>query len=114
MPTVHEILRDKVTLDIRSVDRVLLNGWVKTLQMPGGVITFIREQRRWAIPTPVMLNTMTVDFRSAVKQFAAARGREIVDFAKGASKEERAQAGLARFAGASGVVLIGKAQEEAS
>ena len=41
MPTVKEILHDKVTLDIRSVDRVLLNGWVKNLQMPGGVVNFI-------------------------------------------------------------------------
>jgi hypothetical protein len=114
MPTVREILRDKVSLDIQSVDRVLLNGWVKNLQMPGGVVTFIREQRGWALPSPVMLNTMTVAFRSAVEQFAAVRGLEIVDFAKGVSKEERAQAALARFTGTSGVVLIGKAQEEAS
>jgi hypothetical protein len=35
MPTIKEVLHDKVTLDIRSVDRVLLNGWVKNLQMPG-------------------------------------------------------------------------------
>jgi hypothetical protein len=114
MPTVKEILRDKVTLDIRSVDRVLLNGWVKNLQMPGGVVNFIREQRGWKIPSPVMLNNLTVAFRTAVEQFAAAQGLEIVDFEKGESKEKRAQAALAHFAGKRGVVLIGKAQEETS
>src|ERR1700694_503161 len=114
MPTIREVLRDKVSLDIRSVDRVLLNGWVKNLQMPGGVVNFIREQRGWAIPSPVMLNNLTVAFRTAVEQFAAAHGLEIVDFEKGESKEERAQAALAHFTGKSGVVLIGKAQEEAS
>lgn len=113
MPTVKEVLRDKVSLDIRSVDRVLLNGWVKNLQMPGGVVNFIRQQRGWDIPSPVMLNTMTVAFRTAVEQFAAAQGLEIVDFEKGESKEARAQAALAHFTGTSGVVLIGKAQEEA-
>jgi hypothetical protein len=113
MPTIKEILRDKVSLDVRSVDRVLLNGWVKNLQMPGGVVTFIREQRGWEIPSPVMLNHLTVAFRTAVEQFAAAHGLEIVDFEKGESKEARAQAALAGFAGTSGVVLIGKAQEEA-
>jgi hypothetical protein len=46
MPTVKEVLRDKVSLDIRSVDRVLLNGWVKYLQMPGGVVNFIRVAGR--------------------------------------------------------------------
>ena len=94
MPTVKEVLRDKVTLDIRSVDGVLLNGWVKNLQMPGGVVNFIRLQRGWDIPSPVMLNTMTVAFRTAVEHFAAAQGLEIVDFEKGESKEERAQAAL--------------------
>jgi hypothetical protein len=95
MPTVKEILHDKVTLDIRSVDRVLLNGWVKNLQMPGGVVNFIRLLRGWDIPSPVMLNNMTVAFRTAVEQFAAAQGLEIVDFEKGESKEERAKAALA-------------------
>lgn len=113
MPTVKEILRDKVSLDIRSVDRVLLNGWVKNLQMPGGVVNFIREQRGWEIPSPVMLNNLTVAFRLAVEKFAVAQGLEIVDFEKGESKEQRAQAALATFPGKSGVVLIGKAQEEA-
>jgi hypothetical protein len=113
MPTVKEVLRNKVTLDIRRVDRVLLNGWVKNLQMPGGVVNFIRLLRGWDIPSPVMLNTMTVAFRTAVEQFAAGQGLESVDFAKGESKEERAHAALAHFTRKSGVVLIGKAQEEA-
>jgi hypothetical protein len=50
MPTVKEILRDKVTLDIRSVDRVLHNGWVKNLQMPRGVANEVRQQRGWDNP----------------------------------------------------------------
>ena len=87
MPTIKEVLRDKVSLDIRSVDRVLLNGWVKYLQMPGGVVNFIREQRRWPIPSPVMLHDMTIPFRTAVDQFATAQGLEIIDFEKGRAKK---------------------------
>ncbi|MBI3968845.1 MAG: hypothetical protein HY329_24675 [Chloroflexi bacterium] len=113
MPTVKEVLRGRVSLDIRRVDRVLLNGWVKHRQMPGGVVNFIREQKQWPIPSPAMLGKLTVAFREAVEQFAVAHGLEIVDFEKGASKEEPAQAALARFTGTSGVVLIGKAQEQA-
>ncbi len=44
MPTLKEILTGKVTLDIECVDRVYLNGYVKYLQLPGGLITFIRKQ----------------------------------------------------------------------
>lgn len=114
MLTVAEVLPDKVTLDIECVDRVLLNGYVKQLQLPGGVVNFIREQKGWAIPSPVMLNTMTVAFRTAVERFAAEQGLPIIDFAKGESKEALAQAAAAQFPGTSGVVLIGKAQEKAS
>ncbi len=114
MLTVKEVLRDKVGLDIRSVDRVLLNGWVRYLQMPGGLVNFIREQRGWPIPSPAMLGQMTDAFRKAVEQFAAEQGLKIVTFEKGDDKQEIAQAHLARFTRKSGVVLIGKAQEQTS
>jgi hypothetical protein len=113
MPTVKDILRDKVSLDIRSVDRVLLHGWVKNLQLPGGVVTFMREQRGGDIPAPVMRNHLTGALRAAVERFAAAHGLALVDVAKGASQEARAQVALAPFGGTRGVVLSGKAQEEA-
>src|SRR5215210_3804340 len=106
MLTVAEVLRDKVALDIECVDRVLLNGYVKYLQLPGGVVTFIREQRAWPIPSPAMLGSLSDAFHTAVERFAASAGLPIIDFAKGESKEELAQAAAARFTGTSGVVLI--------
>lgn len=51
MVTVKEVLRDKITLDLECVDRVLLNGYVKYLQMPGGLVNFIREQKQMPIPS---------------------------------------------------------------
>ncbi len=114
MPTVADVLPGKVALDIECVDRVLLNGYVKQLQLPGGVVNFIREQQGWAIPSPVMLHTMTVAFRTAVERCAAEQGLPIIDFAKGESKDALAQAAAAQSPGKSGVVLIGKAQEKAS
>ncbi len=114
MLTVKEVLSDKITLDIECVDRVYLNGYVKYLQMPGGVVNFIREQKGWPIPSPQMLRKMSTAFREAVERFAAEQGLEIVTFEKGDDKQTIAQAHLARFEGKSGVVLIGKAQEKAS
>ena len=114
MPTMKEVLDGKVGLDIRSVDRVLLNGWVRYLQMPGGLASFIRQQRGWPIPSPAMLGQMTDSFRKAVERFADEQGLKIVTFEKGDDKQEIAQAHLARFTGTSGVVLIGKAQEQTS
>lgn len=114
MPTITAVLRDKIALDIESVDRVYLNGYVKDLQLPGGVVLFIRNQKEWPIPSPLMLHTVTEDFHRAVEQFAGEHELEIVTFEKGENKEARAQAAVARDPTKRGVVLLGKAQEKSS
>ena len=111
MQTLKDVLTGKVILDIECVDRVYLNGYVKYLQLPGGLITFIREQLGFPIPSPIVLPPVTDAFRKAVEAFAKARGLTIVDFARGEEKDDTARAHLARFTQPSGVVLIGKAQE---
>jgi hypothetical protein len=113
MLTVKEILTDKITLDIECIDRVYLNGYVKHLQMAGGLITFIREQMGFPIPSPMVLPPFTQSFRNAVEKYAKEQGLSIVDFAKGENKDEKARAHLAKFEKNQGVVLIGKAQEKA-
>ena len=111
MQTLKDVLTGKVVLDIECVDRVYLNGYVKYLQLPGGLITFIREQLGFPIPSPIVLPPVTDAFRKAVEAFAQAQGLTIVDFARGEEKDDTARAHLARFTQSSGVVLIGKAQE---
>jgi hypothetical protein len=113
MLTVKEILTGKITLDIECIDRVYLNGYVKHLQLPGGLITFIREQMGFPIPSPMVLPPFTQAFRKAVEKYAKEQGLSIVDFAKGEDKDEKARAHLAKFEKKQGVVLIGKAQEKA-
>jgi hypothetical protein len=110
MPAIKEILTNKVVLDIECVDRVYLNRYVKYLQMPGGLITFIREQMGYPIPSPVVLPEVTQAFHKEVARFAAQEGLPIVDLAK----DETAREHLAHFQKSSGMVLIGKAQEKAS
>jgi len=113
MPTVEEILPGKISLDIECVDRVYLNGYVKELQMPGGVVNFIREQFKWPIPSPKAMYQMTEKFKEAVEIFAQEMGREIYTFSKGEDKDEVARQHAELFGIDEGVVLIGKAQEKA-
>ena len=114
MVTVKEVLPDKISLDIKCIDRVYLNGYVKYLQMAGGVINFIREQKEWPIPSPKMLSEMTQSYHQAVAAFAKKEGLEITKFNKREDKDKRAKKALSRFKQKSGVVLIGKAQEKAN
>lgn len=113
MQTVKEVLQEKVELGIECVDRVYLNGYVKYLQMPGGVINYIREQKGWPIPSPQMMKKVSKAFREGVKEYAAEQGIPLITYQKGDDKEEVAKEHLAKFEGQSGVVLIGKAQEKA-
>lgn len=113
MLTIKGILTNKIALDIECVDRVYLNGYVKHLQLAGGLITFIREQMGFPIPSPMVLPPFTKAFRTAVEEYAKEQGLTIVDFAKGEDKDEKAKTYLAKFEKKQGVVLIGKAQEKA-
>lgn len=113
MITVKEVLQNKVSLIVECVDRVYLNGYVKYLQMPGGVINFIREQKNWPIPSPQMMKKMSKSFRREVEDFAKTKEIPLVSFRKGDDKAEIAKEYLARFEEKSGVVLIGSAQEKA-
>jgi hypothetical protein len=113
MLTVKEILTDKIRLDVECIDRVYLNGYVKHLQLPGGLITFIREQMGFPIPSPMVLPPFTQAFRKAVEEYAKEQKLNIVDFAKGEDKDEKVRSYLAKIEKKQGVVLIGKAQEKA-
>lgn len=112
MVTIEEILQNKTTLDIECVDRVLLNGYVKYLQMPGGVVNFIREQKEMPIPSPKVLFEMTQNYRREVEAFAEREGLKIYTFGPKDDKGEIAKQHLAQYEKKSGVVLIGKAQEK--
>ena len=113
MLNVKEVLQDKVDLEIECVDRVYLNGYVKNLQMPGGVVNFIREQKGWPIPSPQKMKEISQGFVKEVEAYAKGQEIPLIRFEKKAKKEEVAKAYQSQFEGESGVVLIGKGQEKA-
>jgi len=45
MPTVAEILKDHVTLEVKCIDRIYLNGYIPTLQTGGQLATFLIKHR---------------------------------------------------------------------
>ena len=112
MPTAQEILPGKISLDIECVDRVYLNGYVKELQMAGGVVNFIRQQFNWSIPSPKAMYELTEKFKTAVETFAQEMGRDLYIFSKGEDKDEVARQHAELFGIREGIVLIGKAQEK--
>ena len=111
------LLRDHVTLKVRSIDRIFLQAYVPKLQSVGQVCRFLRWQKDYPIPTSAAFGKIGEAYVKAVEAFAKRNGTPIVHFKKGENKEERVRPLLgeaARQGGEGRVVLIGAAQERAS
>jgi hypothetical protein len=113
MATINELLKGKVTLEVESLDRIYLNGYVPTLQVGGQVVSFMTGHLGYPIPSPAIFEQIGTRFRGAVRRFAETRRIPLVSFSKGERKIDRMLPLLraAEKAGSNGVVAIGVAQE---
>jgi hypothetical protein len=111
--TIASLLRDRVTLRVRSVDRIFLQGYVPRLMTAHQVVRFLLD-RGFSIPSPALLAKMGRAYVAAIDRFAEDHAVSVVRFGKGESKEERVRPYLraAEREGRFGVVLIGVAQEK--
>ena len=113
MATIASLLRDHVTLRVRSVDRLFLQAYVPKLMTSFQVVRFLLD-RGFLIPSPALLGKIGRAYVAAVDRFAERNAIPVLRFAKGESKEQiarhyfRAAERESRF----GVVLIGVAQEK--
>jgi len=113
MPTVDELLRGHVTLEVECVDRLYLNGYVPSLVTAGGLVSFLRDHLGKPIPSPAVLGQISTRFRDAVGAFAKAGSIPLIPFVHGERKDDRANQ-LRRERPVRGeVVFIGVAQEKA-
>lgn len=111
--TVNDLLDGHVGLDIESLDRVYLNGYVPNLQVGGQVASFMTQHLGYPIPSPAIMEKIGTSFRRAVRVFATAHQVPLVMFGKTDRKQEVMRPHLHRQAetGRSGVAAIGVAQE---
>lgn len=115
MATIVSLLREHVTLQVRSVDRLFLQAYVPRLMTKHQLVRFMLD-RGYSIPSPALLRRQGRAYVEAIERFAAEREIPVVRFQKRESKEELARPYLERAAreGRFGCVLIGVAQEKAS
>jgi len=113
--TISSLLRDHVTLQVRSVDRLFLQAYVPKLMTQYQLVRFMLD-RGFTIPSPALLARQGRAYVAAIERFARDHGVPVVRFAKGACKEDFARGYLqaAERDGRFGVVLIGVAQEKTS
>ena len=88
MATIASLLRERVTLQVNSVDRIFLAGYVPKLQSEGQVVRFLLD-RGFPIPSPAALGKIGQTYVRAIERFAHKHQIPVVRFVKGASKEEQ-------------------------
>ena len=113
MSTIAELLRQQVTLDVESLDRIYLNGYVPNLQVPGQLVNFLCKHLGNTIPSPALLQRIGDVFVRQVHSFAEEQAIPIVHFERGVRKDDVAAGYRQGFTAAEGVVFIGVAQERA-
>jgi hypothetical protein len=116
MPDYFTLLRDRVTLKCRSIDRLLLQAYVPKLQSVGQVCIFLRWLRKFKVPSSAAFGKIGEAYVQAIHDFAKAQNIPLVHFQKGQDKEKFARPFLEAAAreGKDRVVLIGIAPEKAS
>src|SRR5436190_6276864 len=111
--SVVDVLTDHTVFEVESIDRMYLNVWQPRLAYGGGVQGFFVGHRGYHYASTALMDPMTKTFVADIHGFVAARGLELVHFAKGQRKDDVAQEFLARFTEPEGVLFVGRAQEKA-
>ena len=111
--SVADVLADHTLFEVESIDRMYLNVWQPRLAYGGGVQGFFVGHRGHHYASTALMDPMTKAFVADIHGFVAARGLELVSFAKGQRKDDLAQELLGRFSEPEGVLFVGRAQEKA-
>jgi hypothetical protein len=110
--SVAEILRQHVTLEVESIDRMYLNVYIPKLQCERGVVGFFRYHRGHPFASSALMDPISKAFIRALEAFAAREHVPLLTFTPRERKDDVMAAHLARFTAPEGVVFIGKAQEK--
>jgi hypothetical protein len=112
--SVADVLLEHVTFEVECIDRMYLNVWVPRLAYGGGVAGFFVGHRGNVYASTALMDPMSKAFVAEVHGFIAARGLELVHFAKGQRKDDVTQQFLAVYPDAEGVLYVGRAQEKSN
>src|ERR687887_2160263 len=104
--TVADVLADHVVFEVESIDRMYLNVWQPRLAFGGGVQGFFVGHRGHHYASTALMDPMTKAFVADIHGFVAARGLQLVSFAKGQREDDPAQEFLARFTEPEGVLFV--------
>jgi hypothetical protein len=114
-PSVAELQKEHVVMEMESIDRIYLNAYVPQLTTEAGVAGFVRGYLGHRFASTKQVAEKTESFVKSIMQFALDYKIDLVRFEKGQRKDDVMQRRLRAFKKKyqAGVVFIGVAQEKA-
>jgi hypothetical protein len=112
-PSVAELQRQHVVLELECIDRMYLNAYVPKLTSAAGVAGFFRGYLGHRFASTKDAAAMTNRFVISIRDFLQREDVPLVRFQKGQRKDAVFQQRLKKFKAAEGVVFVGVAQEKA-
>jgi hypothetical protein len=79
---INDVLEGHVGLEVDCVDRLYLNAYVPTLQVPGQVARFLHDHLGLMLPSPAAFEKIGNRFRGSVRRFAEDRDIPILRLKK--------------------------------
>jgi hypothetical protein len=83
-----DVLAGHVRFEIEAIDRMYLNLYQPRLQHGAGIAAFFVGHRGQRFASSALMAPMTRAFVAGIDHFAAARGLEVVRFARGQRKDD--------------------------
>jgi hypothetical protein len=110
--SVADVLKNHVTLEVESIDRMYLNVYQPTLQTEKNVYRFLRDQCGHGSVSSKHFQSITHGFIARIESFALKNRLPLRAFERKERKDDVAVAYRKAFRGSEGVLFIGKAQEK--
>jgi hypothetical protein len=83
-----DVLAGHVLFELEAIDRMYLNVYQPRLQHGAGIAAFFVGHRGYRIASSALMAPMTAAFVADIGHFVAARGLDLVRFAKGQRKDD--------------------------
>lgn len=110
--SVADVLREHVTLEVESIDRMYLNVYQPRLQYDRGVASFFRFHRGHRFASSALMEPISNAFIADVERFVKRQRVPLITFRKGERKEDIVLPYRLAAKGRERVLAVGKAQEK--
>ena len=110
--SVADVLKQHVTLQVESIDRMYLNVYQPRLQYDRGVVNFFRFHRGHTFASSALMEPISNAFIADVERFVKHRRVPLITFRKGERKEDIVLPYRHLAKGREQVLVVGKAQEK--